>query len=335
MKRSLEAIAFLLLAASVGFLASCSSPNSPAAMQAANSGRMGVLAPPTLADTTPRHYESLHNVVAFGPGFYSGAQPDNNAAFAELRALGIKTIISVDGAIPDIETARSYGLKYVHLPIGYTGFDARRSLELTRATRDAAAIGPVYIHCHHGKHRSAGAAAAVAVSLGWMHNTQAVDRMKVSGTAPAYKGLYACAANAAPVSAADLDSIPFNFPEISRPGNVVAAMVDAEHAMDHLRLIEKSDWRIPNDHPDLVPAAEAGRLADLMRTQAQAASQRGMSEPYIKGLRASMDAASALEQLLASKQRPSRTELSASLKVLADSCSDCHVAHRDDTRSSW
>ena len=52
-------------------------------------------------------------------GVFSGAQPLHADHFASLRALGIDTLVSVDGAVPDVETARRFGLRYIHIPIGY------------------------------------------------------------------------------------------------------------------------------------------------------------------------------------------------------------------------
>jgi len=161
--------------------------------------------PPTMADGAPRDLPGLHNVVAYHEGFWSGGVPEGQAGFDSLRSLGVRTVISVDGALPDLALAKAAGLRYVHLPIGYDGFDDARKAELVRAVRDLPK--PLYLHCHHGKHRSAGAAATVAVSLGWMTNAEAAARMKVSGTAEGYKGLWACTAKAAPMMAAAIDSI--------------------------------------------------------------------------------------------------------------------------------
>ena len=134
---------------------------------------------PGLEDRQPRDLPGLHNVVAFHDNYFSGSAPDGDEGFATLAAAGVKTIISVDGAEPDVAVAKAHGIRYIHLPIGYNGFDEQRRLQLTRATRDAMDSGPVYIHCHHGKHRSAGAAGAVAVSLGWLSPLEAVSRMHV------------------------------------------------------------------------------------------------------------------------------------------------------------
>jgi hypothetical protein len=50
-----------------------------------------------------------------------GGLPEGDAAFQELAGLSVKTIISVDGATPDVATAKKYGLRYVHLGAGARG----------------------------------------------------------------------------------------------------------------------------------------------------------------------------------------------------------------------
>lgn len=58
----------------------------------------------------------LPNPVRIHAHVISGGLPEGNAAFEELKSLGIKTVISVDGAKPDVARAEKYGLRYVHLP---------------------------------------------------------------------------------------------------------------------------------------------------------------------------------------------------------------------------
>ncbi len=218
---------------------------------------------PAASLPSPVDFPGIHNLVAFHDGFVSGSAPEGDAGLDSLAKLGFKTVISVDGAIPDVEGARKRGLRYVHLPIGYDGFDDARKAELVRAVRDLPK--PIYIHCHHGKHRSAGAAGTIGVSLGWMSNAAAAERMKVSQTAESYKGLWACTAKAAPMMAAAIDAARADFPEITKPDSMVAAMVVIDEAFDRLKLVEKNGWKVPADHPDLAPAADAGKLADLLR----------------------------------------------------------------------
>src|SRR4051812_38582828 len=89
---------------------------------ASNRGRaQGYIDPPSRAATQPANYQGLHNVVTYADGLYCGSVPEGKAGFATLAAIGIKTIISVDGATPEVELASKFGLRYVHLPVGYDG----------------------------------------------------------------------------------------------------------------------------------------------------------------------------------------------------------------------
>lgn len=285
---------------------------------------------PRLSDDKPRDMPGLHNVVAFYRDFWSGSLPEGDAGFDTLKAMGVTTIISVDGAEPDVERARARGIRYIHLPIGYNGFDDRRRLELARATRDAlrADQGAVYIHCHHGKHRSAGAAGAVVVSLGWLTANDATARMKVSGTAPDYKGLYACTSNATVLDAATIDAVPADFPEVSNPATFVKSMVEIDVISDHLKLVEKAGWTAPRNHPDLVPAAEAGRMADLFRLVAASDKARNQPEDFAASLALDAERIAQIEALIVAGERDT-TKMSDLFKAVQASCKDCHTKYRD------
>jgi hypothetical protein len=284
---------------------------------------------PTLADLRPIDLAGLHNVVAFGEGFFSGGVPEGDTGFDTLVAMGVKTIISVDGAEPDLAKAKARGLRYMHLPVGYNGFDDTRKMQLVRATRDSIADGPVYLHCHHGKHRSAGAAGTVAVSLNWLSNDQALGRMKVSGTAPNYKGLYACTTNASVVEVAAIEAVPADFPEVSPPPSFIRAMVEIDVINDHLKRIEEAGWAAPVDHPDLVPTAEAGRMADLFRLVAESDTASAHPADFTAALRADADRITAIEDLLAAAGEKDVKKLSEQFKAVQTSCKDCHARYRD------
>lgn len=308
-------------------VAACSSRESAAPGSAGGTLVAAPLQAPSLEAAEPAHLPGLPNVVAYGEGYWSGGVPEGDAGFDTLAALGVKTIISVDGAAPDVDAARARGIRYIHLPIGYDGFGETRRLELARASRDALADGPVYIHCHHGKHRSAGAAATVAVSLGWSSREAAEERMKVSGTSPSYQGLYRCAAAATPVADATLDLVPAEFPEVSRPRGMVAAMVEIEHGFDHLRAIEAAGWGVPGDHPDLVPAAEAGALADALRLMINHPDSAVYSADFAADMEAAWRCAAGVEELIVAGAEAG--VISAELELLGATCKSCHAAHRD------
>src|SRR5436305_114465 len=114
---------------------------------------------PDAPPVRPLDAPGLPHAFRVSDRLFSGGNPDGEAGFAALRALGVQTVISVDGARPDWETAGRHGLRYVHLPVGYDGIPRGRVLALAKAARDLP--GPVYVHCHHGKHRGPAAVAAI------------------------------------------------------------------------------------------------------------------------------------------------------------------------------
>jgi len=320
-------VPLILLALCAGMVASC------APKQSGGKAHIPVLSIPPVAIPSPNEprpldYPGIHNAVSFHDGFVSGSAPEGDAGFDTLASMRVKTIISVDGAAPQVDKAEARGMRYIHLPIGYNGFDEHRKLQLVRATRDAMKDGPVYIHCHHGKHRSAGAAAAIAASLGWATPEEGVERMKVSGTAPGYKGLYACALGAAVLGSNVIDSVRPDFPAVAHPAGFVQGMVEMNEIFDHLKAIEKAGWKTPADHPDLVPAAEAGRMADLFRTLGESDRTRARPSDFAAMMQAGRGGAQSLEDLLAGGERDG-AKLSAHFKIVAASCVTCHVKYRD------
>lgn len=311
----------------MALLSSCSG-TKPSEGSLASSVKGGSIPLPTMADDKGQDHPGVHNLVAFHPGYVSGSVPEGDEGFATLRAMGFKTIISVDGAMPDVERAAAYGLRYIHLPIGYNGFDEERKLQLARASRDALRSGPVYVHCHHGKHRSAGAAATVAASLGWETPEEGVSRMKVAGTSPTYTGLYACAANATVLPTAMVNKVPTNFPSRWKPSGYVQGMVDIDEVYEHLKAIEKAGWVTPRDHPDLVPVAEAGRLSDLYRVLTDTDYVNRKPAELAEMMRESQARAQRLEDMLAAGGYESQS-LSEQFRFITASCKECHVKFRD------
>src|SRR5215211_6825349 len=103
--------------------------------------------PPPVAPSPPRPVASafsptaipdppgLHNVFRLTDRLYSGSGPDGEEGFRSLAVLGVKTVITVDGATPDVKTAERFGLRYVHLPVGYDGVSRETAVRIARAVR--------------------------------------------------------------------------------------------------------------------------------------------------------------------------------------------------------
>src|SRR5262249_23747412 len=70
--------------------------------------------PPQTSPSVPRRLEGdapgLHNVIELSERLLSGSEPEGDEGFGSLAKLGVKTIVSVDGARPDIDRARANGL---------------------------------------------------------------------------------------------------------------------------------------------------------------------------------------------------------------------------------
>src|SRR5947209_4439852 len=94
----------------------------------------------------PLGLPGIENGYRLSPRLLSGGEPRGAGAFAALQALGVRTILSVDASRPDPQTARRFGIRYVHLPVGYDGIPRERAVQIVEAARTLP--GPVVIHCH-------------------------------------------------------------------------------------------------------------------------------------------------------------------------------------------
>lgn len=289
---------------------------------------------PWCAAQHPQRLQSDHlpNLVWVHNKVLSGGLPEDDAAFDELTRRGVKTIISVDGARPDVETARRHGLRYVHLPHGYDGIPDGRISELAKAVRDLP--GTVYIHCHHGKHRSAAAASVACVAAGLIPSTDALNVLELAGTSTNYRGLYQSARQAQAIEKKQLNAMNTVFRSTAEIPPLADAMVHLEHTFAHVKSISQSNWQTPEDHPDLDPVHEVLLLrehfTELLRSEA--VQQEGSQ--YKQMIRESETAAQHLQTLLEqprSSTRDSEFNASASenLRQIGENCQACHARYRD------
>lgn len=272
----------------------------------------------------------LHNVLRVTPRMFSGNSPENDAAFAELQALGIKTIISVDGGKPMVDRAAAYGMRYVHLPVGYDGIEPQQQALIAKAYRDL--DGPVYIHCHHGKHRGPAAAASAAVIVGEMTPDEGVDFLKAAKTAASYAGLYECVSSISAAVKELVDKSPpaDELPSVATVSGLVDNMVGVDFCFLNLEHVKKAGWTVPRDHPDIVPAAEAGRLADHYRVLMDDAECKAKAEEFGALLKKAWEEAQALEDGIVAER--DAKDLDTMFAVVEQSCKDCHTKYRNKKR---
>ena len=273
----------------------------------------------------------IQNLFTLGPNIFSGSAPEGDDGFAALARLGIKTIISVDGTTPDVDLAHKYKMRYVHLPHGYDGISSETQAQLVRAKEMA--HGPVFIHCHHGKHRGPAAAAVVCMAeYGWTHE-QAEAWLRAAGTATNYVGLYKTVRDFKKPTGAQLHALPGHFPEVVVVSGLTETMVEIDGRFDNLKAIRAAGYIAPNEHPDLAPANEAVILYEHFR-EAQRLPEAGKhGTNFLARLQAAEAEAHMAESLLhkfAQEPKPeTRAQLDKTFDAMAKTCAACHQKYRD------
>lgn len=270
----------------------------------------------------------LHNVFKLDAELYSGNAPEDDAGFRELAKLGIKTIVTVDGTKPNVALAHRYGMRYVHLPFGYDGLPQKRGVELAKAVQVAEAEGPVYLHCHHGKHRAPTAAAVVCEALDGWSKEKAIDFLHQAGTAPDYAGLYRDVQAFRPPPAAELAGMRADFPEVAKTPPMVDTMVAIDQHCDALKAAQKTGWSQVPGHPGEAPGQTAVLMWELFRELARDPETKQRGDDYLTKLAAGEKAADVLRTVLAdaSQDGPARD---AAFQHMTEACTVCHKAHRN------
>ena len=273
------------------------------------------------------HSVGLPNAYQLHTKVISGGTPDGDAGFVGLRRIGVKTVISVDGARPDIETAEKHGLRY--LPHGYDGISTSHARTLAKAVTELP--GPIYIHCHHGKHRSPAAAMVACIGAGLVESEKGVAFLRAAGTSERYVGLYAAVDEARPFEQDELGGWDIAFPKVTEVPPLAKAMVNIEVSFDNLIMASRSNWKVSAAHPDIDAAHEALMLkehfAEILRTVPNGESSKEFRE-IVQG---SHDAASRMEAQLNRHPRTAETMsvLSDAMTTLKTDCRRCHANYRD------
>lgn len=268
---------------------------------------------------------NIHNVFRATSKIISGSSPDNEAGFAEIAKLGVKTIVSVDGGKPDLEAAKKHGLKYIHLPIGYDGIPSNRVVELVKAAQTAE--GPLYVHCHHGLHRGPAAVAVMCEAVaGWGTNV-AEQWLKKAGTSPDYPGLYRNAREFRLPTMAELAAVK-QLPEVAQTSSLVEMMVVIDEHFARLKAAQKTAWKNVPNQPDIMPAYEAMLLWEQLREMARLADTAQRPDDYRVKLAESEKAADQFRALLKAATLDAAKTDDAFKKVGA-SCAACHKSYRN------
>jgi len=267
-------------------------------------------------------FPSLHNLLQVTNRIYTGGEPKDSTAFASLEKLGIRTVVSVDGARPHVAAAKEHGLRYVHIPIGYDGISAEAGRSFARLVREI--DGPIYIHCHHGKHRGPAAAAVACIASGNTDGEGAMAILDKAGTSPNYAGLWRDVKGYLP------PPVDVEFPELvetAEVGSLVEAMAQIDRASDNLKLCEAIDWQTPPDHPDVVAQQEALLLKEGFRESVRQLREENDYDPqFLQWMTEAEQAAEKLETALIEDDTALARE---QFNAIQAQCTQCHKEYRN------
>jgi protein tyrosine phosphatase (PTP) superfamily phosphohydrolase (DUF442 family)/soluble cytochrome b562 len=307
----------LAILAFLAIFALCHSPamshgQEPATPQSSNGS--------SAADKTPCDRPGLQHVLRLSDTIYSGGQPLGDEGFETLRQLGITTVVSVDGARPLVERAHSFGLRYVHIPLGYGGIPAEAGAALARLVREVEA--PIYFHCHHGQHRGPAAAAVACLAAGAINHRQALEVLERAGTSRDYQGLWRdVAAYTPPPPESQLPELV----ETAVVRSLAASMAQVDQSFDSMKRSRDAHWRAPVDRPGFDPALEALLIQETLHeaarnltTSRDAAFQHGLADA--ERLAGELQRALKHGELAAAEQHFVR---------LQHACTACHRKYRD------
>lgn len=272
----------------------------------------------------PVNLAGLEHVAELMPGVISGGEPQGEAGYASLAAMGVRTVISVDAVPPPAEIARKVGIRVVHLPIGYDGVPEQTRLAMAKALTEL--DGPVYVHCHHGEHRGPAALVAGAVCAGSIDTQRALEFMTLTGVSKSYGGLWRDVEATSVVDPIDLHLMDISLPVQADIGGYAGAMALISRSNDRLKLVAANGWEVPDDHPDLAPGSDLGLIHNLLRSLRDDADSIAYGVEHGTYLERSIVMAGEAEKAYKAGETAKAAE---AFKGLAASCKDCHAKYRD------
>ena len=274
----------------------------------------------------PAPFEVLTEVH---PGIWVGSEPDSKSHFNTLRSLGIQAIISVDGATPRNNLAAENDITYFHVPIGYNEVPVGDQMAMYRAV--SSVEGPVFIHCHHGRHRAPAAAACLLVASEKISPVSGLQILTRAGTSSEYTGLYESVKSAQPIDPEALGEIPVP-PPMADAGDAAHQMATIDRIWDSLKALQKNNWQPLAAHPDQTASHQSLLLLESLNEYHRFLGNKfnpGGEEGIILGL--AEKAGISAHLLHNSLSESDRVKADIHMNLLRNDCSNCHKRFRNSS----
>ena len=145
-----------------------------------------VLAGPAFAQAPVRAITpdsiTIDNFARVTDRYYRGAQPAGEH-YADLAALGVKTVINLIGDAADIDRreqamVEQHGMRYVHIPMNTRKAPTDAEIATFLSIVDDPDGGAVYVHCVGGRHRTGVMTAVYRMTKHGLSGEQAFKEMK-------------------------------------------------------------------------------------------------------------------------------------------------------------
>ncbi len=134
---------------------------------------------PTTTPVLPGKIQGVHNFARVSPVLYRGGQPTAEG-FAELKMMGIKTVVNLRTTGNDTDEMRGLGMQYVEIETLATGIDQKDVIKFLKVMSDPA-NQPVFVHCRRGADRTGCAVAAYrVVEEGWKPDDAVAEMRRFS-----------------------------------------------------------------------------------------------------------------------------------------------------------
>ena len=134
--------------------------------------------------------DGLSHVAKLNDRLYRGSQPDEKTGYAELKKMGIKTVICLRYHHDYKEETGAEGMNYVGIPIqaGATATPpSDEQVKLFFNTVLDPEKQPVYFHCLHGKDRTGTMAAIYRIEMDGWTPEEAIEELQEFGYHDWYK----------------------------------------------------------------------------------------------------------------------------------------------------
>lgn len=288
-----------------------------------------VIRPPAATNPAANAKPSKSPIARFtqlSPNLYCGGVPHGEAAFAMIAAKGIKTILSVDGEAPEIETAKQFGLRYVHLPTSYAEIAPENIPLMVKMTKTLP--GPYFVHCHKGKYRGPTAAAIVGIAAKELDRAAALALVdKAEDLSTRYPGLRQSVERFQMPDDVALAAITDELPEVTEATPTVSAMVAIGALFDRINANWTANRKLTADRALEV---ESRLLAEHFHELIRVGMPASPDEEYDEEMAAAEQIAWSMTEFF--KNGTERSRGDGLIRAMEQSCVGCHAKFRDHAK---